>query len=390
MIILLLLLGKNRCSQAPEIPVDSTATGGTRMSKADSLAMLDSLAKLNELAKQRLDSLRRNSLRLDSLKRADSLAKFLADSLFNHLNDSIKKYKDDSTKNANSKKSGLKNNGTLDSLKLLKEKEALLKKMKEDSLRIADSLKSLKTDTIPPYVYLDPPAGLYEKSVTVSILSDEKGVTKYFKDSKKGGDFVKYTGAFTLKDSTKITFFGLDSVNNSSDTIFGEYHISAETNPCPKGMVYIKNKKVCIDTFEWPNKRGKIPSSFVSMYAAIDSCSSVDKRLCTEDEWKEAAGASKNKYPYGKSYSRRKCNTESQKRSASGKYKECRSYYGAYDMTGNVSEWTSTEDKNNAGLYRVYGGSFSSTSTATTKSYKFSYFPENKYVGVGFRCCLSK
>jgi len=152
-------------------------------------------------------------------------------------------------------------------------------------------------------------------------------------------------------------------------------------------MVYIKSKNVCIDKFEWPNKRGEIPTNFVSQYSATDSCASVGKRLCTASEWKEASGSKINKYPYGKNYSRRKCNTESGKRSGSGKYSQCRSYYGTYDMVGNLSEWTSTEDENNPDFYRVYGGNSSSTSTATNKSFKFSYYPRNKHVGVGFRCC---
>jgi len=294
------------------------------------------------------------------------------------IKDSINQYKSDSVNAFLIKEASIK-------------KEKLLRKTqrKLDSLQKIDSLKNIIKifkDSISPYVYLNPPSGLYKNKIKVSIKSDEEKVKKYYRFSIKN-KFTVYNSEIEIKDSTKISFFGIDSAGNSTDTLTVEYHINKEKNPCEKNMIYIKTQNICIDKYEWPNKKEKKPLDFISLYGAMDSCASVEKRLCTEKEWKEAAGGNLKKYPYGEKYSRRKCNTDSGRKSKSGEYKECRSYYGTYDMVGNLSEWTSTKDVKNPTFNRVYGGNFSSTSTATSRNYKFSYFPTNKYVGVGFRCC---
>ena len=351
LLIILFLIGRNSCSQG--IPTDPIVKDTIPVAVIDTNLLVDTLVT--------------DTIVIDSAAIRDSIAQFKQDSIANEL------------KNQKNREEWLKRK------QLEKAKNDSIFKA-DSTLRALDSLKNLNRDTIPPYVYLDPPPGLYKEKITVSILSDEKGVMKYYKADDASG-FSIYSKKIAITDSTIITFFGVDSVGNSTDTLIVEYHIHLEKNPCEKNMVFIKSKNVCVDKYEWPNVGKNLPINFVSLYGAIDSCESVGKRLCTDEEWKEAAGSKISKYPYGKKYSRRKCNTDSGKRAGSGKNKQCRSYHGAYDMTGNLAEWTSTKDANNPDFYKVYGGNFSSSSTATTKSYKFSYFPTNRYVGVGFRCC---
>ncbi len=244
-------------------------------------------------------------------------------------------------------------------------------------------------DTIGPYVYIIPPEGMYYKKVNIKILTIEKK-TKIFYLLLKGFHIPKELTfkqyeyeRITIDTNSTIIFFAIDSVNNSSDTITYKYYISLY-NPCPNEMVYVEDKKICIDKYEWPNKEGEEPKGFISLYEAMDLCASVGKRLCYEDEWISACeGIEHYKYGYKGGYNFRKCNTQTFMISKSGQFKECRSFWGAYDMIGNLSEWVITRD----GSFRAFGGNFRSASIATCRFGKRSYFPENKYSTVGFRCC---
>ena len=44
----------------------------------------------------------------------------------------------------------------------------------------------------------------------------------------------------------------------------------------------------CIDTFEYPNKRGVSPTASVGFADAKRLCESQSKRLCSESEWEKS------------------------------------------------------------------------------------------------------
>jgi formylglycine-generating enzyme required for sulfatase activity len=124
----------------------------------------------------------------------------------------------------------------------------------------------------------------------------------------------------------------------------------------------------CIDRFEYPDRRGAYPWIMVDWYAARDLCEHEGKRLCTEWEWTFACeGSEASPYPYGYERDADACVIDrpwreydagalSSKASdkvraeldrlwqgeASGTRPRCKSPFGAYDMTGNVDEWTSS------------------------------------------------
>ncbi len=152
---------------------------------------------------------------------------------------------------------------------------------------------------------------------------------------------------------------------------------------CPQGMVLVRNRKagnVCIDRYEYPG-RGATPKTRVSWFDAKNMCEAKGKRLCSRAEWSRACGG---KYPWGRNWNADKCNTVDvddfeRTLAAAGSTKTCRSRSGAYDMVGNVFEWTAEK--------RIVGGSFNSGEDVASCRYSSGKSPSSKAGDIGFRCC---
>ena len=67
----------------------------------------------------------------------------------------------------------------------------------------------------------------------------------------------------------------------------------------------------------------------------------------------------------------------------------CYASGGVYDMSGNVSEWTSSQAMyNGASYYKVRGGAFNTMSGGTRCAFDFVIqTPSYEYNDLGFRCC---
>jgi formylglycine-generating enzyme required for sulfatase activity len=165
-----------------------------------------------------------------------------------------------------------------------------------------------------------------------------------------------------------------------------------ERNPGACGQnsmpVEVKGKQVCMDVFEWPNREGEIPRTFVNQKEAADSCRNIQKRLCTSEEWRSTCqGPDKAIYPYGSKYNENYCPAKEAAVARSGRFPVCRSYYGVYDLTGNLWEWTSTPSKSDSDFFLVAGGNWDSGNEGNCGLAKFSFYPSVRYPFVGFRCC---
>ena len=148
---------------------------------------------------------------------------------------------------------------------------------------------------------------------------------------------------------------------------------------CPGDMV--TSGSICIDTFEYPNRRGVEPRIKVSWFEARKACEASGKRLCKLSEWRDACGA---KYPYGSSFDPSRCNTQDVdefERSlvASGSFRRCRSRSGAHDMSGNVHEWVAEQ--------KIAGGGFESDAEVSSCRYASPKSAGSKASYIGFRCC---
>jgi len=155
-----------------------------------------------------------------------------------------------------------------------------------------------------------------------------------------------------------------------------------------KTLSTVSLEAYCIDTFEYPNKRGVAPTANIGLADAKRLCEAQGKRLCSEAEWERACkGPGGAKWPYGGSFDADTCNTEDDVGDArslapAGRFARCRSGFGVADMSGNVAEWTSD------GI--IKGGSFASSDYAVRCSARKNGASFSKSSEVGFRCCADQ
>ncbi|MGQ0507801.1 MAG: protein kinase domain-containing protein [Myxococcaceae bacterium] len=148
----------------------------------------------------------------------------------------------------------------------------------------------------------------------------------------------------------------------------------------------------CVDLYEYPNRRGATPTANVTWADAKRMCEAKKRRLCAEEEWEKACkGPGSSRFPYGNTYDADSCNTEDatgedRALASSGKFQRCRSGYGVVDLSGNLSEWTSTHYAANADRTQK-GGAFDKPDYASRCSARKNGAPGAKSAEVGFRCC---
>jgi len=352
---------------------------------ADSIWKADSALKAEILRKARspraadsiwkADSLRR-ALEAEALRRADSLREALAADSLRRLADSIA---------------------------LAEAAKRLADSLRQDSLRrIADSLASIADsaalraaacarDTLFPWVYADPSGGLHRKAVSVRLVANKACKVEWGIDGVT--DWKVYDGKpIGISKPTTLYYRAIDDCGRTMHIKSKRYEFDMTAPRCPAGTELVKTPgggEICVDVYEWPNKRGAAPQSYVSLYQAMDSCFSVRKRLCTSDEWTAACGGPERwKYTYGEVYEWNTCAVRDTSAHRSGGKSECRSYYGVFDMSGNLAEWTSTPAPQDKSFNNVMGGFWMSGNQSGCADARYSYYPQNKHNPVGFRCCV--
>ena len=137
------------------------------------------------------------------------------------------------------------------------------------------------------------------------------------------------------------------------------------------------------------------PMTWVSLFDAQACAAHHGKTLPTRAQWALAAHGGKDvsdMYPWGGDWQSGACNCQTQKLSPVAAFERDRSWCGAADLAGNVSEWTATPaDPAAAGrlpdfgdLMLVCGGNFADAPSPLRADRQAAY--ETRSATLGFRC----
>ena len=172
---------------------------------------------------------------------------------------------------------------------------------------------------------------------------------------------------------------------------------------------------VCVDRYEYPNKKDGHPPVMVDFFAAEQTCQAAGKRLCLESEWVAACeGPEEKPFPYGWQRSADACNIDNRwlepnlarvysedpevqreelarldQGVPSGSRPGCVSDDGVYDLTGNFDEWVRLDTPKpgaKSKMAGLKGGAWGHVRNAC-RPVTTSHAPEFTYYFISFRCC---
>jgi hypothetical protein len=177
------------------------------------------------------------------------------------------------------------------------------------------------------------------------------------------------------------------------------------TPPPPDGRVFLAQSVA-----------GVIPQGYVSGAQAQRACAAVQKRLCQPVEWRMACGGSEGfVYPYGPTRTAGSChdtgvnpmlalhaaelktgwgplalndprlNQLAGTIAKTGAFPLCASDYGAYDMVGNLDEWTADPNGTFQGGFWLDTEQHGEGCAYRTIAHEFGYHDYS----TGFRCCAA-
>ena len=168
-------------------------------------------------------------------------------------------------------------------------------------------------------------------------------------------------------------------------------------------------KRYCVDTYEWPNKKGERPEVMNRFHQAQVKCASIGKRMCTESEWTMACeGPQMTPFPYGYVRDAAKCNGDhlwdspNMKKVAardpgelarlwkgvpSGSQPDCVSAYGVADLPANTDEVVAAESPHAKYDSVNTGGPWYKGVRNQCRPKIYTHSEDFYYYFLSFRCC---
>ncbi|MFK7926625.1 MAG: SUMF1/EgtB/PvdO family nonheme iron enzyme [Myxococcota bacterium] len=150
----------------------------------------------------------------------------------------------------------------------------------------------------------------------------------------------------------------------------------------------VELKGFMIDAFEHPNALHGTPKSKVTWDEARQTCESQGKRLCSAQEWeKSCKGPGNFVYSYGDTFDPEFCGDGLPSSYTSGQFPECRSGYGAFDLSGGLREWTASAPDADKNRRVVKGGALSSAEKGSRCAFSTDESSGYTHSTLSFRCC---
>lgn len=144
------------------------------------------------------------------------------------------------------------------------------------------------------------------------------------------------------------------------------------------------------ETGTFPTQQADYPVEDTSGEDADTYCRWVGRRLPTDEEWEKAArGVDGRLYPWGNEWKDDLANINKGEQGASthaATYKDDRSAYDAYNMAGNVWEWTASSWSEQSSYVVARGGCWFHQPHRARCAARAPYRPEVRLNGGGFRC----
>jgi formylglycine-generating enzyme len=231
------------------------------------------------------------------------------------------------------------------------------------------------------------PAGMsYLPAATFTMGSNDKKNKKYWLELEDGPDWP-----WLDEPIRKVSISAL--CMDTTEVTVAAYRACVKAGKCAT---------IADDACIYRNpKLDDHPMDCVTWPQADQFCRTVGKRLPTEEEWEYGArGTDRRRYPWGNadphydphSYGYREfCQiTPGKTPCPVDQFRKFPSPFGLLNMTGNLSEWTSSEDCELKGpCRRIVRGSGSPALGELRSAHRDSKAPSGASSTVGFRCARS-
>jgi formylglycine-generating enzyme required for sulfatase activity len=148
----------------------------------------------------------------------------------------------------------------------------------------------------------------------------------------------------------------------------------------------------------FPTGEDEFPVTHVNWFEAAAFAAWAGKRLPSEAEWEKAArGTDAREYPWGNNWDASRVTRDRSSAEKVGQHPNGASPFGAFDMAGNVFEWTASwyDAYPNAPLkFAEYGeqmkvirgGGFNGSESTSHTYFRSVAYPTSRSEWIGFRC----